>query len=355
MKKKITRLISAILCAVLLCAAVPTAVFAQETAEEGSLKLLSFNVSGLPIIGTSQGTAGSSGNKKSAIIGEYLNGLDFDMIGVQEDFNYHKGLAEQMTEFPYQTVHSGGVPAGDGLNIFSRRGIYNVERVTWNEASGVLAGANDRLAPKGFVYAVAELCDGVYIDFYVLHADAGIDSGSVAARADNYRQLAAHINARKYDRAVVVLGDFNGTLARNRGDDLYGNLIVPTGLADVWAELFNGVNCDYGDGSSWNPSYGESIDRVMYKNGGGVTFTPKTFEYIMMTDAQGKTHTDHMAASATLTYGITDPIENTEELKTEGPISGFQMFLKQLKAVFRDLYLIFTNLNELADLFQYIR
>ncbi|MCL2512687.1 MAG: endonuclease/exonuclease/phosphatase family protein [Oscillospiraceae bacterium] len=347
MKKNVKWLMSVILCTVLFCAVFNIAAFAEDTAETGTLNLISFNVSGLPIIGTFQGDARSSGNKKSAVIGEYINGLGLDIVGVQEDFNYHKGLAGKMTAYPYKTVHSGGVPGGDGLNIFSKRGIYNVERVEWDVSYGVLYDGTDRLAPKGFVYSVAELADGVYIDLYVLHANAGTTIGSIEARADNYRQLAEHISALEYDRPIIMLGDFNSILGRDRGDALYENLLAPAGLTDVWAEMFNDGNCEYDGGSGWNPTYGERVDRVLYKNGGGVAFTPETFEYIMMADENGKTHTDHMAALASLSYTVTDPPENTEELITEEPIGVFEMFTKQFKAVFKTLFLIFTNLHEL--------
>ena len=347
-KKGITRAISVILCAVLACAVVQ--IIASAQAAEGTLKLLSFNVSGLPVVGMFQGDALSFGNRKSAIIGEYLNGLDRDIIGVQEDFNYHSGLAGKMAAFPYRTAHSGGVPAGDGLNVFSRRGIYNVERVAWEKSAGVLYGGTDRLAPKGFIHAVGALAEGVYIDLYVLHADAGRDSASIAARAGNYRQLAAHINALEVDRAVVLLGDFNSILGRDWGDGLYENLIAPAGLTDVWAQLYNGGRCDYGDGAGWNPAYGEGVDRVLYRNGGGVAFTPQAFEYIMMTDADGKTHTDHRAACAALSYTITDPASNTQALEEDGPISGLRMLIKQATAVCKDLFLIVTHLYELVYL-----
>ncbi|MCL2023555.1 MAG: endonuclease/exonuclease/phosphatase family protein [Oscillospiraceae bacterium] len=349
MKKNVTRLISIILCAALLFAWAYTAAIAQKASEENTLKLISYNVSGLPIEGKKQGSAGSSGKKKARVVGEYLNALELDIIGVQEDFNFHKHIAAKMCDYPYKTVHSGGVPAGDGLNIFSRRGIFNVERVGWNEASGVLSGSNDRLAPKGFIYAVMEIADGVYIDYYLLHADAGRDEGSIEARADNYRQLASHVNAREHDRALIMLGDFNGSFSRAIGDDLYGNLVAVVGLTDVWAELHNGGNHEYGDGSDWNPTYEEKIDRIMYKNGGGIEFTPLSFEYTIFVDEDGHTHTDHMAALSTLSYTIKDPPDNTQELKTEEPIGRFKMFAKQTRAVGRDLWLILTNLKELFD------
>lgn len=349
-KQTCKKWMSAMLCLALLCSALCLPA-AAGAAEKHTLKLLSYNVSGLPVVGTFQGTAFSGGNRKSAAIGTFLNKLDCDIIGVQEDFNYHKGLAEQMTAFPYQTLTSGGVPAGDGLNLFAKRPIYNVSRSAWNNCYGVISGSADRLAQKGFVYTVAEIAEGVYIDLYVVHADAGVDFKSVRARADNFRQLAEHIQARTQDRAIVALGDFNFRYARNLEDDIYQNLIVPTGLQDMWVELHNGGNYEYGDGSDWNPKAADSVDRILYKSGGGVEFTPQDFDFLVLTDESGKTHTDHTAMSGTLAYTLNNPPANAEPLRTEEPTDARTQFQKELKATLNALGLIFTNLHELFYLF----
>ena len=119
---------------------------------------------------------------------------------------------------------------------------------------------------------MVEIAEGVYIDFYVLHADAGGDPQSTAARIDNYRQLTEHINTRPHDRAVIVVGDFNARIPPSFETDMLNNLIFPAGLSDSWVELCN--NGVY----STEPQFEEyevfeSIDKVMYKNGGGVEFT----------------------------------------------------------------------------------
>ena len=59
--------------------------------------------------------------------------------------------------------------------------IYNEKRVTWNEACGILTDGSDELTPKGFVYTVIDIGNGIYVDFYNLHADAYGGAGSVAA------------------------------------------------------------------------------------------------------------------------------------------------------------------------------
>ncbi len=350
MKNALKKTLCVVLCLTMLYGALQITVAAGEQ-EENVLRLLTYNVSGIPLMGTFQGTAKSSGNQKSAGIGALLNGLDVDIIGVQEDFNYHKGLAENMPAFPYQTVTSGGIPAGDGLNFFAKKPLYNVTRTAWESTYGVLSGSTDRLAQKGFIYTVAEIAEGVYIDLYVLHADAGVDFKSVEARADNFRQMARHINARTQDRAVVAIGDFNFMYARCLVDDLYGNLIKPTGLKDLWIELRNDGRYEYGDGAGWNPTLWDSLDRILYKNGGGVEFTPQAFEYLTLTDENGKTHTDHIAISGALSYKIVNPPQNAEELTTEAPMDPWVMFWKQFKATVKMLFLVVFSLPELFYLF----
>ena len=101
---------------------------------------------------------------------------------MQEDFNYHQGLADEMTNFPYKTYTSGSLPLGDGLNYFSKHPIYNVKRNGWDKCYGVWSGANDGLARKGFIYTVLEIEDGIYIDVITVHADAGKDKVCLRAQ-----------------------------------------------------------------------------------------------------------------------------------------------------------------------------
>ena len=318
----------------------------------GSLNIMTYNVSGIPVIGDFQGTQRDlMGNARMAKIGEVLNNESgCDIIGTQEDFDLHAALAKAMPAYIYQTQSSGGVPLGDGLAVFSKLPVYNVKHTKWNTSYGILSAGTDRLAQKGILSSVIEISNGVYIDFYVLHADAANDIKSAEARADNYRQLADMINSRAYDRAAIVVGDFNTTFDRNQVDDLYNNLVKPAGLSDSWAELYNNGDCSYDNGAGWNPTLYELYDKIMFKSGGGVELNAGTLQYIQFTDAQGKTYTDHISAKACINYKITGDTTNTEVLKTVDPINSTQRMLDEFTAVIKTLVLIFTNLNELGDL-----
>lgn len=336
-------------CVMVLCT-VPFMASAQVP-EGGTLKVMAYNVSGLPIIGSLQGSSGFvRGGEKAQRIGRLLNTMDIDIIGVQEDFNYHDSLAGAMTAFPYQSFTSGGVPLGDGLNVFSKLPVYNIARTTWKQRFGILSGASDELTKKGFMSTVVEIAEGVYIDVYVLHADAGRDPLSIVARTDNYRQLAADINARTVDRAVIVMGDFNTAISRDLEDDIYGNLMEPAGLLDAWVELHNGGDYFYDGGENWNPVIEESIDKVLYKNGGGVTFTPETLEHVNVTDAEGNAYADHHATIASLSYTVTDAVPNTQELVEPQALGKQEFFSRYLSRLGEALKLIFSDLKNLPSL-----
>ncbi len=325
---------------------------------EKHIKVMSFNVSGVPVIGNFQGSKKIGGFKKSSAVGRMINGVDADLIGVQEDFNYHQGLAVEMTLFPYQTYSSGGLPLGDGLNIFSKHPIYNVSRNNWEKLFGVLCGANDRLSKKGFVYAAVALETNVLVDFIVLHADAGKDKYSVRARKDNFRQLREFIGTLKADRPLIVVGDCNTTVFSGNSDDIYHNLLVPTGLKDAWVELYN--NGDYSRGG--NNHSGESIDRVLYRNGGGVTLEPSALEHVHIADEAGDTYTDHQATCARLAYtvdadglsadrGVLKPPEpfNPKRRSRDHFLAVCRAALLVLTHLYELFYLIFTLKHELKD------
>ena len=99
------KLLSILLCALML---LPSAVGvgAEETA--GTLRLIAYNVSGIPLVGDFQGTTFTTTNDRAARIGKLLNGTDVDFIGTWEDFNCQKYLAAEMTNYPNRSYTSGG-------------------------------------------------------------------------------------------------------------------------------------------------------------------------------------------------------------------------------------------------------
>lgn len=63
------------------------------SATSGSLSVLSFNVAGLPEILQNNDESGDK-TTNTELIGTYFSEYDFDLINVQEDFNYHAALCK---------------------------------------------------------------------------------------------------------------------------------------------------------------------------------------------------------------------------------------------------------------------
>lgn len=308
--KNIRKSLAVVLAALMLAS---VCSFGVSAADSGSFSMLNYNVAGLP---DPQVLLGNSDNyviAKETCIGKTLNATGVDVIAVQEDFNYHQYLAAEMTAYKYQTTHSGGIPVGDGMNFYSKFPVYNTDRVEWNMRSGIIEGGADELTPKGFVCSVIEIAEGVYVDVIDLHADAYEDEGSKAARKDNYVQVAEYVKARKADRPVIVTGDFNAYMLYPHGPEIKDILIDGCGLRDAFAETLNGGNYENADYylaahpemanvSKWGNW--DTVERFLYKDGGGVHLDAESIEYICYRDGDGNLLSDHNAAKCVFTYTV---------------------------------------------------
>lgn len=328
-------------------------LYDYDTAEKYNLKAVNFNVAGLPFA-IFQGEDVGANQKVAA---KYLSQNNFDIVAVQEDFGYHKQLVGSMSGFNYTTTHTGGIPGGDGLNIFTKdMPLYNETRVPWKQASGILSDGSDELTPKGFVYTVIDIGNGIYVDFYNLHADAYGGAGSVAARTSQFRQLAEFIKARsaENDRPVIVTGDFNNHIHTHEDNGaLYKTLYLECGLKDAWMEYHN--NGDYFNLYNWHisglPAWGnwDSVERFMYKSGGGVDVIVSDFRYTEVCDDDGKVISDHSSAECDFTFIKTaDFVENTQELKVSKP-SGND-FIHRLRWLLTALTKVLSDLGNLPEL-----
>ncbi|GAA1989890.1 jacalin-like lectin [Nocardiopsis rhodophaea] len=190
-----------------------------EAAHGGRFSVLTYNIAGLPEIGTDENPS-----VNTPIIGERIGA--YDIVHVQEDFNHHAALYEA-DDHPHRTPTSGGVPFGDGLNTLSTYPYSDFERVRWDECNGV-----DCLTPKGFTFSRIRLAEGVYLDLYNLHTNAGVTSADLAARRSNITQLSEYIQRNSRDNAVVVMGDTNTRYTR--AEDNIRELVDANGLTDAW-------------------------------------------------------------------------------------------------------------------------
>ncbi|CAE6533211.1 unnamed protein product [Rhizoctonia solani] len=173
----------------------PTALFlawagcVAAQASSGTFSVLSYNVELL-----------SSGNPavNTPLLAPKLT--PYGIVNVQEDFNYHAALYAGDVH-PYRTATSGGVVFGSGLNTLSNYPFIDLQRVAWSQCA---IGSGDCLTPKGFTLLRARLDNGVYVDIYNLHTDAGSKPADITARNANIAQVISYINANSAGNAVVV-------------------------------------------------------------------------------------------------------------------------------------------------------
>lgn len=253
--------------------------------QTGELTILTYNVAGLP-----QGISGSNPEQNIPQISPLLNA--FPIALVQEDFWYHAELiadvehAHQSDPFPEDPARMG---IGDGLNRFSDTPFELHERQQWFDCHGQLDCSSDCLARKGWSFARHTLADGVEVDVYNLHMEAGGCPEDIEIRLQATLDLAEAIAERSDGRAVIVAGDFN--LRATDPEDVMplANIIEGAGLTDVCGAL------DCGD---------ERIDKVLIRDGESVTLVPEQWwiPEAFVDARSGDPLSDHLPVAATLSW-----------------------------------------------------
>lgn len=277
-------------------------IFILAKSSTGNFNVLSYNVAGLPAIISS----GSDPKANTPIIGSKLH--LYDMVNVQEDFNYHASLYANDTH-SYRTSTSGGAGIGDGLNFLSHFAFEDTKRVKWDDTHGMFDDGSDQLTPKGFMYNQVKIADGIYVDVYNLHADADIDEESQAARRSNLKQLADYIEKNSKGHAVLVFGDTNCRYTREK-DNLKELFVDKLGMKDVWIEKIRNGNYPKKGTKALVGTPGETsannevVDKIFYRNGDIISLTPTSYkvENTYFTDSDGNQLSDHFAISANFKY-----------------------------------------------------
>lgn len=139
----------------------------SSQAQSGTFSFLSYNVAGLPDIINDNGVPGDK-DVNARTIGTHLAATGYDIVHLQEDFNYHAYIYETDTH-AYRSATSGGVPFGSGLNTVANFPWTAFERQEWEDCD---ISEGDCLTPKGFTFMRMPLGD-MEVDLYNLHADAG--------------------------------------------------------------------------------------------------------------------------------------------------------------------------------------
>jgi endonuclease/exonuclease/phosphatase family metal-dependent hydrolase len=268
-----------------------------RTANGGSFTILSYNVAGLPDVLSS-----SNPQANTPRIGQLIR--DYDIVHVQEDFNYHAALYAN-DNHPFRTPTSGGVPFGDGLNTLSRFPYTDFKRIKWNSCNGT-----DCLTPKGFTFSRIRIDEGLYVDFYNAHPNAGTTDADLAARRSNITQLSQYILQNSTGNAVVVMGDFNCRYTRS-GDNIR-ELIQNNGMTDAWIKLIRNDNyppigapaitCQFPNLT--NPC--EVVDKIFFRSNKLINFTPSNYSVDDpdFVTPSGESLSDHYPLTTTLTWSL---------------------------------------------------
>ncbi|MFL5993137.1 MAG: jacalin-like lectin [Streptomyces sp.] len=271
------RLLAALAATTAVLGGLTAAAPAATAADSGSFSVLSYNVAGLPEAISSAPTPRES---STTAIGQRI--APYDIVHVEEDFNYHANLYAGDTNHAYRTPTSGGAGIGSGLNTLSKIPYDgdDFERVRWNSCQ---VDSGDCLTPKGFTFMRERLAEGVYVDFYNLHTNAGTNDGDLASRADNLNQLTAFIRTHSAGNAVVVMGDTNTRYTRS--GDTIAEFAAANGLTDPWVQLIRGgtppakgsdaLVCDQSGATV--PNTCEVVDKVLYRSSALVSLNATSY------------------------------------------------------------------------------
>lgn len=158
-------------------------------------------------------------------ISTYLK--DFDIVGIQEDFNYHEELTSSLKNKHWGTFQ-GAIDfskifsmvkwfryKSDGLNIITSPeiSIMNEDIIEWKNSCGYFSHCNDKLTRKGFRrYSLKINKTGQQLVVYILHADASDNPEDIRdseVRRKQFTQLTDYIKNRNEFTPIIILGDTN--------------------------------------------------------------------------------------------------------------------------------------------------
>lgn len=287
-------------------------VGAAGEGESGTFELLAYNVAGLPVE-----ISKVRPDLNLPLISPLLN--DYDVVLTQEDFdwwvpggaastldfvNYHDRLRADVDHEFRSQAHPGpeavgldpatrpALQLGDGLAVLSRFELGEVTRVPWADCFGGIdtsdGGAADCLAMKGFLHTRITLADGVEVDIYNLHVEAGGTERDQALQGEAVAQLAAYIEENSEGRALIIGGDTN----------LHTNLDHPDGSGGADIELWEGFLADLGLTDACTQLECDrpgEIDKVAYRSGEGVELEATLHDFVeeRFVDADGEDLSDH--------------------------------------------------------------
>ena len=226
------------------------------------------NVDGLPesilFVTLNEDGPQASGTRE---ISQYLANKGYDLIAVQEDFNFDEELRSSLTNYDHGK-HRGKVTGlsndTDGLNFFwnTAKG-RSASDEDWTQFNHSESGDGNQYIKKGWRYYEVTLAEGMKIDVYMTHMDAG---DVVSSRNIQWTELANAVIANENtNRPKIILGDFNSRFTR---EAIIANFFTPienTGnytVSDAWVEKTRSGNYP----SIGADASGEVVDKIIYLN-----------------------------------------------------------------------------------------
>ncbi len=261
--------------------AVAIGVSAQNQNRE--IKVATFNVDGLPPTLSAVGLTININpegpqEKYTKVIAQKLMEKSWDVVGLNEDFNYHDVLTSNLSGYQVMT-HGGRFEASalialgilartyrfktDGLGLLVKQPMraYNEYIKAWNDCYGYLDHDNDSLTLKGFRHYEVDVDDQVTLDFIVLHADAHGAEQDRQARVKQMAQLMDYVESSiKCNHPLIIMGDFN---TRYDLQDLKGMVLdrlnnnKSIDARDAWQEYLR---------SKEHGNIPEMLDKIIYVN-----------------------------------------------------------------------------------------
>ncbi|MGP4008364.1 jacalin-like lectin [Streptomyces sp. 4N124] len=299
------RLLGTLTAAALAVTGLATTGSTPAAAATGSFNVLTYNIAGLPL-----GLGDSDPETNTPLIGQRLG--PYDIVNVQEDFNYHASLYANDTH-PHRTPTSGGAAFGDGMNTLSDYSFEDFQRVKWNNCTGT-----NCLTPKGFSLARVRLAEGVFVDLYNVHTNADSDDAALAARRANIEQMSDFIQANSAGNAVIVMGDTNTRYTR-AGDNIR-TLVSENGLKDPWVDLVKGgtppaqgsdpLLCD----SAAPANDCEVVDKVLYRGSDLVSLNATRYnnDWKSFLRSDGKHLSDHFPHTVDFSYTVNSSLKASD-------------------------------------------
>ena len=333
-----------------------------QTSEQFSVATL--NVDGLPkkilVFNVNADGPGDAGTSR---IGKYFVQKSYDMVFMQEDFNYHEVLKVWLEDDYKLDEWTGDVEVLDHnidfLHLQNHRftcdglmGCWKNDltvtanpRTAWKENFGKFSHALDELVTKGFRRYEAILRGGQGVVVYNMHMDAsddadvddGNDTKDKAARLAQWMQLKEDILSKLDSRPVIIVGDVNTLYKRDNVKKQFIDAINESGRAtvsDVFIELKKGSKYPEYDPEARVKDEdlevldGETLDKILYINPTAGTQL-KAISFNVDKDGymyDGKPLGDHYPLSATFEVAAQTSSINTLPINMENASSNKELY-----------------------------